>query len=196
MAAESVRRRATSREEDLDAISRTQRTPGFAAAAASSARSIVPPAMRSTACRAVKAARAAGRAPRDRPCDHAPAGCALRSRHVIARPIPAGREDERAAALLARCLKDGLRLALSSIAFPAIATGIYGYPLDEAARVAIGAVAGALRNHRSPRLVPLRPLRRPRPRSLRRGRAGNPRLNALRLGRRAAPRRASLVFPA
>jgi O-acetyl-ADP-ribose deacetylase (regulator of RNase III) len=37
---------------------------------------------------------------------------------------------------LALCREHGLR----SVAFPAISTGIYGYPLDEAARVSVGAV--------------------------------------------------------
>ena len=37
---------------------------------------------------------------------------------------------------LALARKDGLR----SIAFPAISTGIYGYPLDAAARIAVAAV--------------------------------------------------------
>jgi O-acetyl-ADP-ribose deacetylase (regulator of RNase III) len=34
-------------------------------------------------------------------------------------------------------------LGASSVAFPAISTGIYGYPVAEAAPVAIGAVRGA-----------------------------------------------------
>jgi O-acetyl-ADP-ribose deacetylase (regulator of RNase III) len=37
---------------------------------------------------------------------------------------------------LALCREHGLR----SVAFPAISTGIYGYPLDEAAQVSVGAV--------------------------------------------------------
>ena len=35
---------------------------------------------------------------------------------------------------------------LSSIAFPSLSTGIYGYPLDEAAPVALGTIAEFLRS--------------------------------------------------
>ena len=49
--------------------------------------------------------------------------------------------------LLASCHREALRLAdelgARSIAFPAISTGAYGYPIDEAAAVAIGAVRAA-----------------------------------------------------
>jgi O-acetyl-ADP-ribose deacetylase len=54
-------------------------------------------------------------------------------------------EDEPTAELLASCYENALRLAdqegHASIAFPAISTGIFGYPLKEAADVAIGTVA-------------------------------------------------------
>jgi O-acetyl-ADP-ribose deacetylase (regulator of RNase III) len=47
--------------------------------------------------------------------------------------------------LLASCYTESLRLAVAnnvrSIAFPAISCGIYGYPIPEAARIAVGTVA-------------------------------------------------------
>lgn len=51
----------------------------------------------------------------------------------------------RVADLLASCYRNSLRLAvehgLKTIAFPSISTGIYGYPIEEAARIAIAVVA-------------------------------------------------------
>jgi len=52
------------------------------------------------------------------------------------------------AALLASAYVSSLRVAvdngLRSVAFPSISTGVYGYPIDEASRVALGAVRGFL----------------------------------------------------
>ncbi len=69
----------------------------------------------------------------------------LPARYVIHTVGPIlGREGGREAQLLAACYKNSLRLAnensLSTIAFPAISTGVYGYPLSEAAAVSSQAI--------------------------------------------------------
>jgi O-acetyl-ADP-ribose deacetylase (regulator of RNase III) len=50
--------------------------------------------------------------------------------------------------LLAACYRSSLLLAeqqqLASVAFPAISCGIYGYPLEEAARIAAGETSSHL----------------------------------------------------
>jgi O-acetyl-ADP-ribose deacetylase len=60
-------------------------------------------------------------------------------------PVYSGSEEDPV--LLASCHTQALRVAdelgAKSVAFPAISTGVYGYPLDEAAEVAIGAVRDA-----------------------------------------------------
>lgn len=57
-------------------------------------------------------------------------------------------QDEPADTLLADCYRNALKLArekeIASIAFPAISTGAFGYPLTDAARVTAEAVAEAL----------------------------------------------------
>lgn len=57
-------------------------------------------------------------------------------------PIYSGKTQD--AKLLSACYKNSLDLALQndckSIAFPGISTGVYGYPIDEAAEVATNAV--------------------------------------------------------
>jgi len=49
---------------------------------------------------------------------------------------------------LAGCYRSAIRLAgehgLASLAFPAISTGIFGYPLDAATRIAVGTVRAAM----------------------------------------------------
>ena len=57
-----------------------------------------------------------------------------------------GEADTLAAAYrnsLERAREEGLR----TVAFPSISTGAYGYPVEEAARVALRAVAGYLKEH-------------------------------------------------
>ena len=60
-----------------------------------------------------------------------------------------GRGGKDKAELLAGCYYNSLCLAvehgLKTIAFPAISTGVYGYPLDEAARVSSEAIEKFLR---------------------------------------------------
>ena len=56
--------------------------------------------------------------------------------------------DRGEAELLEACYRNSLKLAaehgLKSIAFPAISTGVYRYPADQAARIAVTATADAL----------------------------------------------------
>jgi O-acetyl-ADP-ribose deacetylase (regulator of RNase III) len=76
-------------------------------------------------------------------------GYRLPARHVIHAVGPVWRggdngEDD----LLASCYRNALRLAhehrLASIAFPSISTGVYGFPADRAARIAVSTIAHSL----------------------------------------------------
>ena len=78
-------------------------------------------------------------------------GGLLRARHVIHTVGPVyGRHDGREAELLAACYRNALALAvrhsLTSLAFPAISTGVFKYPQDEAARVSSEAIKGFMEN--------------------------------------------------
>lgn len=59
-------------------------------------------------------------------------------------------EDEPAAELLANCYKNALQIAqdegIDSIAFPAISTGAFGYPIEEAAEIALQTIHDQLEN--------------------------------------------------
>ena len=72
-------------------------------------------------------------------------GYQLPAKHVIHTVGPVWRGGNSGEPeLLANCYRNSLQLAvkhgLGSIAFPSISTGIYGYPIDEAARVAVNTV--------------------------------------------------------
>jgi len=76
-------------------------------------------------------------------------GFQLPSKYVIHCVGPMyGRCGGDCARLLASCYQRALQLCLDhkldSVAFPSISTGIYGYPIDEAAQVAIRAVRDCL----------------------------------------------------
>jgi O-acetyl-ADP-ribose deacetylase (regulator of RNase III) len=73
-------------------------------------------------------------------------GYRLKARHVIHTVGPVWRGgSQREPALLAACYRRSLALAVenavSSIAFPAISTGIYNFPPDRAATIAVTTVA-------------------------------------------------------
>lgn len=76
----------------------------------------------------------------------------LSARHVIHAVGPIwGGGDRGERELLARCYARAVELAAEngcrSVAFPAISTGAFAYPLDEAADVAVTAVGAALTLH-------------------------------------------------
>jgi O-acetyl-ADP-ribose deacetylase (regulator of RNase III) len=76
-------------------------------------------------------------------------GYLLKARHVIhaVGPIWGGGDGDEDA-LLASCYRKALSLAgqnrLSSLAFPAISTGVYAFPPDRAARIATGTLVSEL----------------------------------------------------
>jgi O-acetyl-ADP-ribose deacetylase (regulator of RNase III) len=77
-------------------------------------------------------------------------GYGLKARHVIHTVGPVwqdggAREDELLASAYANCLALARSWGLTSVAFPAISTGVYGYPPDQAAAIAVATVAAALR---------------------------------------------------
>jgi O-acetyl-ADP-ribose deacetylase (regulator of RNase III) len=66
--------------------------------------------------------------------------------HTVGPVYRGGAHNE--AEILASCYRESLRMAdehqIASVSFPAISTGAYGYPVEQAAKVAVKAVADAL----------------------------------------------------
>jgi len=84
-------------------------------------------------------------------------GFGLRAKYVIHCVGPIyDREAEDAPRLLASCYRSALELCrdhqIESVAFPSISTGVYGYPVSDAAEVALTAVTAALAGATFPRL--------------------------------------------
>ncbi len=85
-------------------------------------------------------------------------GYRLPARHVIHAVGPRyrdGRHGEPAllASVYCSCLQIASERQLSSIAFPAISTGIYGYPMESAAHIAFRTIIDYLNEHPEIKLV-------------------------------------------
>src|SRR5579863_9479487 len=81
----------------------------------------------------------------------------LAAKYVIHTVGPVFRDgNHRESETLASCYRESIRLAdehgLTSLSFPAISTGSYGYPVNEAAETAIPAAVEALREAKSVKL--------------------------------------------
>jgi O-acetyl-ADP-ribose deacetylase (regulator of RNase III) len=70
-------------------------------------------------------------------------------------PVHSAKQDRTA--LLASCFRESLRVAdelgAASVAFPAVSTGIYGWPMDDAAEVAVATVRSTSTQVRDVRFV-------------------------------------------
>ena len=66
-------------------------------------------------------------------------------------PVYKGKEED--SKYLTNCYQNSLRLAVEnnihSIAFPAISCGVYGYPIEDASRIAIDTTCDFLKTHKS-----------------------------------------------
>ena len=86
------------------------------------------------------------------------AGYGLPARHVIHAVGPVWRggaagEDETLEGAYRRSLELAAEAALESIAFPSISTGIYGFPLERATRIAHSAARDWLDANERPRMI-------------------------------------------
>jgi O-acetyl-ADP-ribose deacetylase (regulator of RNase III) len=85
-------------------------------------------------------------------------GYNLKAKHVIHTVGPVYHSaGKKAPDLLASCYRRSLEVAsqnkLKSVSFPSISTGAYGYPIEEAAPIAIKTVAEYLKSHPDMQLV-------------------------------------------
>ena len=85
-------------------------------------------------------------------------GYKLPTKYVLHTPGPIWRGGNAGeAALLASCYRSCLSLAeehgIETVDFPSISTGVYGYPMAQAASVALKAIMEFLREHELPRRV-------------------------------------------
>lgn len=79
-------------------------------------------------------------------------GYQLPAKHVIHTVGPVWHGGSRGESeLLADCYRNSLQLArennLESVAFPAISTGVYGYPKQQAAAIAVDTIKGFLKDN-------------------------------------------------
>jgi len=63
------------------------------------------------------------------------------------------READLLAGALRRCLELAVEHGCGSIALPALSTGAYGYPMDQAARIALSTASDFLREQGRPELI-------------------------------------------
>jgi len=79
-------------------------------------------------------------------------GYNLKARHVIHTVGPVYSGKPRDSLLLSQCYFNSLELSaqnnLSSIAFPAISCGVYGYPIKDACKIAIETTCGFLKEEK------------------------------------------------
>jgi len=97
------------------------------------------------ACRALRASRLGSGLPTGQAV--ATTAGRLPARWVIHTVGPVWRPGEDRSGLLASCYRESLRVAdelgARTVAFPAVSTGVYGWPMDDGARIEVGTVRAA-----------------------------------------------------
>jgi len=98
-----------------------------------------------TACRALRASHYGGGLPTGQAV--ATTAGRLPARWVIHTVGPVWQAHQDQSDLLASCYRESLRVAeelgAATVAFPAISTGVYGWPMDDGARIAVETVRGS-----------------------------------------------------